>query len=110
MRWLKSTLGIILCGVAVSAVITAMIDPLTIPSHAQKLVNWALPGNPSVGVLGLVTDALVGVIIAVPGVLVATALALYVRDHHPGETRCRRCGRLLKGLSTPRCPGCGETI
>jgi preprotein translocase subunit SecY len=27
-----------------------------------------------------------------------------------GETRCRRCGYILRGLSEPRCPECGERI
>ncbi len=28
-------------------------------------------------------------------------------DH---ETRCRKCAHILKGLSEPRCPECGERI
>ncbi len=27
-----------------------------------------------------------------------------------GETRCRRCGYILKGLSKPECSECGEVI
>ena len=26
------------------------------------------------------------------------------------ETRCRKCGYILKGLSEPRCPECGTPI
>lgn len=26
------------------------------------------------------------------------------------ETRCRRCRYILRGLTEPRCPECGETI
>lgn len=26
------------------------------------------------------------------------------------ETRCRKCGYILKGLSKPECPECGEVI
>lgn len=26
------------------------------------------------------------------------------------ETRCRRCGHILRGLTEPRCPECGERI
>lgn len=26
----------------------------------------------------------------------------------PRETRCRRCGYILRGISEPRCPECGE--
>lgn len=27
-----------------------------------------------------------------------------------GETRCRRCSYILRGISEPRCPECGEKI
>lgn len=27
-----------------------------------------------------------------------------------GETRCRKCGYILRGISEPRCPECGEVI
>lgn len=27
-----------------------------------------------------------------------------------GETRCRSCGYILRGLTEPRCPECGERI
>jgi len=26
------------------------------------------------------------------------------------ETRCRKCGHILRGISEPRCPECGERI
>ena len=27
-----------------------------------------------------------------------------------GETRCRKCSYILRGISEPRCPECGERI
>lgn len=27
-----------------------------------------------------------------------------------GETRCRKCDYILRGISEPRCPECGERI
>jgi len=27
-----------------------------------------------------------------------------------GETRCRKCGYILRGITEPRCPECGERI
>jgi uncharacterized paraquat-inducible protein A len=27
-----------------------------------------------------------------------------------GETRCRKCQYILRGISEPRCPECGEHI
>lgn len=37
---------------------------------------------------------------------------LYDRSVHrgDGETRCRKCKYILRGLSEPRCPECGEPI
>jgi len=29
---------------------------------------------------------------------------------HVGETRCRKCSYILKGITEPRCPECGERI
>ncbi|GMU24136.1 MAG: hypothetical protein AMXMBFR13_42130 [Phycisphaerae bacterium] len=31
-------------------------------------------------------------------------------DIELSETRCRRCGYILRGISEPRCPECGEKI
>ncbi len=30
--------------------------------------------------------------------------------HGDSETRCRKCGYILRGLTEPRCPECGERI
>jgi len=41
---------------------------------------------------------------------------LLTRYLHPnkrwldGETRCRKCAYILRGIPEPRCPECGETI
>ena len=29
---------------------------------------------------------------------------------NPSETRCRKCNYILRGISEPRCPECGERI
>ena len=48
--------------------------------------------------------------------LVVTAFAadqLAIRFGLPGddlETRCRSCGYILRGITEPRCPECGERI
>jgi hypothetical protein len=51
------------------------------------------------------------------GVAVATvfvneflsALVMYRRFYNV-ETRCRKCGYILRGITEPRCPECGERI
>jgi hypothetical protein len=50
-----------------------------------------------------------------PIVLLALAinelLARLWRPKEPdAETRCRECGFILRGISEPRCPECGERI
>ncbi len=46
------------------------------------------------------------------GPIVATVLAhlLTPKERLDGETRCRKCGYILKGLTEPRCSECGERI
>ncbi len=45
-----------------------------------------------------------------------TAVACYgwflvwLGDRRDRETRCRRCGYILRGLREPRCPECGEPV
>ncbi len=34
----------------------------------------------------------------------------YKAKLHDGELRCRKCNYILRGLTEPRCPECGEGI
>ena len=36
--------------------------------------------------------------------------ARYGPKTHDRETRCRKCGYILRGITEPRCPECGERI
>jgi hypothetical protein len=50
-------------------------------------------------------------VIAVP----VAAYGVLTRRYYPkrgseNETRCRQCGYILRGISEPRCPECGERI
>lgn len=38
------------------------------------------------------------------------ALLTWTDVRRDEECRCRRCGHILRGLSEPRCPECGERI
>jgi hypothetical protein len=59
------------------------------------------------------TDPLLGAIL-----LVMVAFFVYgllclcpdIKSPSDGETRCRKCGYILRGISEPRCPECGERI
>jgi hypothetical protein len=37
-------------------------------------------------------------------------LLVVLEKRRDTETRCRKCGYILRGLSEPRCPECGERI
>lgn len=37
-------------------------------------------------------------------------LLVVLDKRRDSETRCRKCGHILRGLSQPRCPECGEGI
>lgn len=43
-------------------------------------------------------------------VSVAIYVALRKTAPHDTETRCRKCGYILRGIPEPRCPECGEHI
>jgi len=42
--------------------------------------------------------------------LVGWALVTLGEVRGDGELRCRKCSHILRGLSQPRCPECGEPI
>jgi len=44
------------------------------------------------------------------GIILFGLLLRFLRPRADGLTRCGRCGYILKGLSTPRCPECGKRI
>ena len=37
-------------------------------------------------------------------------LTHFTRAPHAHETRCRKCNYILRGITEPRCPECGERI
>ncbi len=50
-----------------------------------------------------------------PGALAAILVyglltAIWPRPHPEPDTRCRKCRYILRGISAPRCPECGERI
>ena len=47
-------------------------------------------------------------VFAATGIFVAAVMV--ARARRDPENRCRRCGYILRGISEPRCPECGERI
>lgn len=59
---------------------------------------------------GLAISAAWFIPVLVLAFLVYGALTGRRSRHDDGETRCRTCGYILRGISEPRCPECGERI
>ena len=60
-------------------------------------------------------SASVGIVFGVPVAIItlaayALATRLFGAKPHDGETRCRKCDYILRGLTKPICPECGEPI
>lgn len=56
-----------------------------------------------------------GALVALPMTATAAAcfgwwMVLQTSRRGDNETRCRACGHILRGLTEPRCPECGERI
>lgn len=90
-------------------------------------ILWQFPRGPGLGVLGRLHDLLRGplgsdlalatssvAINAIPALIVCFVVAALLEDHGPlalkKETYCRRCGHILRAISEPKCPSCGEVL
>ena len=95
----------------VSIRVTIALGILALLMWAQGWWNGARPGGPKFGPeishIGFVRDmATVLSICACLGWVLITLIDVFAI----GELRCRKCRYILRGLSEPRCPECGEPI
>ena len=65
--------------------------------------------------MGRVAITFAGMVFVLPQILTATVYGLLTRRYYRAkgqdeETRCRKCSYILRGLTEPRCPECGEAI
>lgn len=49
-------------------------------------------------------------LLLIVGVAVLLVLLLWRQKKRDNATRCRKCGYILRGITEPRCPECGERI
>lgn len=55
--------------------------------------------------------AVIMLMVAAVGIVVYSILTAYLCPPEPErETRCRKCGYILRGIPEPRCSECGERI
>jgi hypothetical protein len=65
---------------------------------------------------GLVVVGAILAVVFLPDSVIAMSVHAYVRyvlrtEQVPDEeTRCRKCGYILRSITEPRCPECGERI
>ena len=108
MHWFWRVAIAVIVSVLVSSVIGFVqfiftLPPgLNIPSPLAFYLNtlftswWNLP----VGLL----------LCALPIALYVALTKRYAAPPLDNETRCRKCGYILRGITEPRCPECGEPI
>jgi len=80
-----------------------------IPSMA--LVLWYPNGPPQL--FWLRSVFCICMLLALPGSVLgiaAYAMLTYQARKSDSETHCRKCQYILKGITEPRCPECGERI
>lgn len=107
LHWFwRGTIAYVCCYLLMLVAGLFLFDPMDgiIRDFLRPLVG---PGS----ILGEVLPRILsfGMVLLVP---VAVALWMYQRltPRTDGETRCRKCGYILRGIPEPRCPECGERI
>lgn len=50
------------------------------------------------------------VLASLAGVVIFSVLTRFLGDVQRRQTLCRQCGKVLKGVTEPKCPACGEPI
>jgi hypothetical protein len=96
---------------AIASLLYLLVFTLIAPPWMPIIVGWL---QPRLGQLGATMAAMM--LFALPPILLAVGLFTHLDGRSrafkrgDNETRCRRCGHILRGLSEPRCPECGEKI
>lgn len=83
----------------------------------MTLIQWLMSQIQPPGGFGGRINMVAGVVslFLLPQILVMFVYGLLTRRYYlarcaDGETRCRKCGYILRGITEPRCPECGERI
>ena len=92
---------------------------------ARSIVGWPVAYGIQVPLMkiglptGIERELVIGVwklFVSYPPVIIVGLVTYLLLTRHYGprpcddETRCRKCGYILRGISEPRCSECGERI
>jgi hypothetical protein len=95
MHWFwRATIGAGVGSATLGVLIIPFLDPLVAPQFgtvASFIYFGIVPQMTGIGTYGLLTRA-------------------YGPKTVDNETRCRKCHYILRGITKPRCPECGEKI
>ncbi len=106
-KWLWRGLLFVLMGVTLRVVLSLILGTYFFASSVTTIWQY-LGGNFKTGVhLGK------SVAFTLPSLVCCFVVFDFLArraDRAAEESCCRRCGHILRGLSKPRCPECGEAI
>ncbi len=97
--------------VAIAACLYLIVFSWIAPAWTPVIVDWLRPwlGNLGATMFTMVFFALPPILLALGAFTLLEGRRRAIR-RGDDETRCRRCSHILRGLTEPRCPECGERI
>ena len=104
--WLRSVYA-----VGIVLILYLLLVCYVAPSWSVSILNALTPYFGRQGA-AFAMMAIAGAFPAVVAVGVFTFVDRYARAQRDGEmeTRCRKCRHILRGITEPQCPECGERI
>lgn len=108
MHWLRRMLIAAALAYLFAILTLPVFEPVARITHELSLRLFG------VGLFPVGTVVVLTLVWIIPTLIVAVltfaALTRWARSGRDNECRCRKCGYILRGISEPRCPECGERI
>lgn len=102
MHWIwRMALSMVVTCILASPFVVFVDDVFPVVMSLMKIIGQ----RPTVFILGIIPSMLCSM--SIYGLLTRYCGPEIIFD---GETRCRKCQYILKGITEPRCPECGERI
>lgn len=115
LHWFWRVMTGVLIGVVVNGLATWLVMPLFsyVPVHVELWSRTILALTPWLGSAGAALATCMiyfGTSTAIASVGTYSLLTRLGSRQFDQDLHCRRCAHILRGLSEPRCPECGEPI